>query len=203
MNLASTMPNLYIIAGCNGAGKTTASYTILPEILQCKEFINADEIARGISPFQPEKAAIAAGRIMLQRIKELLKLKADFAIETTLTTKSYAKTIYKARTQGYKITLLFLWLPQQAMAIKRVELRVKSGGHNIPTEVIKRRYKKGIVNLFDDFMGWCHYWTIIDNSAKSFKFVADGEEKSDTNILNIYDNAKWQTIQKQAKKFRS
>jgi predicted ABC-type ATPase len=195
------MPNLYIIAGCNGAGKTTASYTILPEILNCKEFINADEIARGISPFQPEKAAIAAGRIMLQRIEDMFAQKRDFAIETTLTTKSYAETIKNARQKGYKISLLFLWLPNINLAIIRVKLRVLAGGHNIPVAVVKRRYKRGIVNLFTHFLGWCHYWAIVDKSGKTFKFVADGEEKNNTSILKIHDNEKWKIIQKQFKRF--
>ncbi len=104
------MPNLYIISGCNGAGKTTASYTVLPEMLQCKEFVNADEIAKGLSPFQPEKVAIEAGRIMLKRIKELLDSNADFAFETTLATKSYAKTVLDAQAKGYHVTLLYFWL---------------------------------------------------------------------------------------------
>ena len=105
-----TSPTLYIIAGCNGAGKTTASFTILPDILDCREFVNADEIARGLSPFQPEKVAFEAGRIMLQRIDELLTKKETFAFETTLSTKSYKNTIKKAKTLGYKTILLFFWL---------------------------------------------------------------------------------------------
>ena len=104
------MPNLYIIAGCNGAGKTTASYTVLPDILNCKEFINADEIAKGLSPFQPEKVSIQAGRIMLHRIDELLKSKNDFAFETTLSSKSYVNTIKEAKEAGYFVTLVYFWL---------------------------------------------------------------------------------------------
>ena len=101
------MPNLYVIAGCNGAGKTTASFTVLPEMLNCDEFINADEIARGLSPLNPEKASIEAGRLMLERISKLLSYKKDFAFETTLATKSYRKTISWAITEGYSI-ILFL-----------------------------------------------------------------------------------------------
>ncbi|WP_243718060.1 zeta toxin family protein [Pedobacter changchengzhani] len=101
------MPNLYIISGCNGAGKTTASFTVLPEMLNCREFVNADEIARGISPFNIESVAIQAGKIMLNRIDELLKQRIDFAIETTLTTKSYLNTIKRAKEAGYKISLLY------------------------------------------------------------------------------------------------
>ena len=108
--------DLYIIAGCNGAGKTTASYTVLPEILGCREFVNADEIARGLSPFQPEKTAIEAGKIMLKRIEELLNNNDRFAFETTLASKSHKNTILKAKHKGYKITLLFFWLPTIELA---------------------------------------------------------------------------------------
>ena len=103
------MPKLFIISGCNGAGKTTASYTILPNMLNCGNFVNADEIARGLSPFDPEKAAIQAGRIMLARVEELLKEGQDFAIETTLATRSYVNLIKKAQSQGYVVTLLYFW----------------------------------------------------------------------------------------------
>ena len=119
--------NLYIIAGCNGAGKTTASYSILPTILDCKEFINADEIAKGLSPFQPEKVSFEAGRIMLHRIDELLRKSVDFAFETTLATKSFAKTVKNAQQQGYTVTLLFFWLNSIELAKKRVALRVSEG----------------------------------------------------------------------------
>ncbi len=123
------MKNLYLIAGCNGAGKTTSSFTILPEILNCKEFVNADEIARGISPFQPEKVSIQAGKLMLKRIDELLEHGVDFAIETTLATKNYVKFIERAKLKGYNVTLLFLWLNSVELAINRVKIRVVEGGH--------------------------------------------------------------------------
>ncbi|HWZ03579.1 MAG TPA: zeta toxin family protein, partial [Mucilaginibacter sp.] len=126
------MPNLYIIAGCNGAGKTTASYTILPEILDCREFVNADNIAAGISPFNPESVAIEAGRIMLKRIDELLSEEVDFAFETTLATRSYVSFIKKAKQVGYQVTLLYFWLNSPQMAYDRVAKRVSEGGHNIP-----------------------------------------------------------------------
>ncbi len=184
------MPNLYIIAGCNGAGKTTASYTILPEILKCKEFINADEIARGISPFQPEKAAIAAGRIMLERIDELLNLKTDFAIETTLTTKSYTNTIKAAQAKDYTVTLIYFWLNNMQLAINRVKTRVKEGGHNIPEDVIIRRYKKGLDNLINVFIPVCDNWAVIDNSDKPYNFVAEGNN----NDVTIYIPQLWNEI---------
>ncbi len=189
------MPNLYIIAGCNGAGKTTASYTVLPEILNCKEFINADEIARGLSPFQPEKVAITAGRIMLQRIDELINLKVDFAIETTLTIKSYTKMIEVARLNGYNIKLAYLWLNNVDLAIERVNARVKEGGHNIPEDVIRRRYKKGIFNLINIFIVLCDYWLVFDNSDESFTFVAEGDNVNDP---SIYNNKIWELIKRKA-----
>src|SRR5512147_499470 len=112
------MLNLYIIAGCNGAGKTTASFTVLPEMLNCEEFINADEIARGLSPLNPEKAAIDAGRIMLTKINKLILNQKDFAFETTLASKSYINTILRAKEAGYQITLVFFWLDSVELAIE-------------------------------------------------------------------------------------
>ena len=130
------MNNVYIIAGCNGAGKTTASFTILPEILNCREFVNADEIAKGLSPFQPESVSFQAGRIMIKRIDELIDAEVDFGFETTLTTLSYLNTIKLAKEKGYFVTLLFFWLNDVNLAIERVKNRVKEGGHNIPVDVI-------------------------------------------------------------------
>lgn len=147
-----TDKKLYIIAGCNGAGKTTASFTILPEILDCKEFVNADEIAKGLSPFQPENVSFEAGRIMLNRINELFTENKNFAFETTLATKSYKSKIIDAKAKGYRVTLLFFWLQTIELAKERVKTRVLEGGHNIKSDVIERRYLKGIKNLFDIYM---------------------------------------------------
>jgi predicted ABC-type ATPase len=190
------LANLYIIAGCNGAGKTTASFTVLPEILNCNEFVNADEIARGLSPFQPETVAFHAGRIMLERIKELLAQKVDFAIETTLTTLSYQKTIEIAKNNGYHITLLFFWLNDVNLAIERVKIRVTEGGHDIPKEVIIRRYQKGIKNLVNIFVNLCDYWLVIDNSSRPYTFIAEGNGYTET---NIYHKEKWEQIKKHKK----
>ena len=123
---------LYIIGGCNGAGKTTASYTVLPDILQCREFVNADEIAHGLSPFNPGNVAIEAGRLMLRRIGELLGRDETFAIETTLATKSYINLVHQAQAKGYIVTLVFFWLRTPELALRRVAERVSNGGHDIP-----------------------------------------------------------------------
>ena len=152
------MPKLYIIAGCNGAGKTTASYTVLPEMLGCKEFVNADE-------FNPEGVAIEAGRLMLQRMDDLLSEGADFAFETTLATRSYVKFIERAHAKGYFVTLLYFWLPTPEQAIERVATRVSKGGHNIPSDVIRRRYANGLRNLTMLYTPVCDFWTIYDNSS--------------------------------------
>lgn len=164
--------NLYIIAGCNGAGKTTASFTILPEILDCKEFVNADEIARGLSPFQPEKVAFEAGRIMLNRIDALLDSNESFAFETTLATKSYRVKIEEAKNKGYTTTLLFFWLESVELAKERVKTRVAEGGHNIPTDVIERRYFRGIRNLFDLYLPIVDKGFVFDNSFGRRELIA-------------------------------
>ena len=162
--MMSKLPKLYIIAGCNGAGKTTASFTILPEILGCKEFINADEIAKGLSPFQPESVAMQAGRIMLARMDELLQKGETFAFETTLATKSYKQKIEWAQANGYEVTLLFFWLDSPNMAKKRVAQRVAEGGHSIPSQTIERRYYNGIANLFAIYIDMVDICYIFDNS---------------------------------------
>jgi predicted ABC-type ATPase len=185
------MPNLYIISGCNGAGKTTASYNILPEILNCKEFVNADEIAKGLSPFQPEKVSLEAGRIMLERIEDLLRIKADFAFETTLSTRSYVNTVKRAKESGYEVTLLYFWLNSQELAIERVKERVREGGHNIPEQVIRRRYNKGIRNLINLFIPVVDNWLVIDNSENPFLTVAEGQQGEN---MIIQDKNIWNRI---------
>ena len=160
----SNKKQLYIIAGCNGAGKTTASFTILPEVLDCKEFINADEIAKGLSPFQPESVAMQAGRIMLARMEELLQKGETFAFETTLATKSYKQKIEWAQANGYEVTLLFFWLRNVTMAKERVAQRVAEGGHSIPSQTIERRYHNGIANLFAIYIDMVDICYIFDNS---------------------------------------
>jgi predicted ABC-type ATPase len=168
---------LYIISGCNGAGKTTASYTILPEMLDCNEFVNADEIAKGLSPFNPNKVAIKAGRLMLTRIDELLESGVDFAFETTLSTRSYVNTVKKAQEKGYLVTVLYFWLDSPELAVERVRIRVKEGGHHIPEEIIRRRYDLGISNMFNLYIPITDYWMFIDNSETPFEILAEGQKE--------------------------
>jgi len=189
--------NLYIISGCNGAGKTTASFTILPEILNCKEFVNADEIAKGLSPFQPEKVSFEAGRIMLNRINELLIDNNNFAFETTLATKSYKNKILDAKEKGYTVTLLFFWLQTVDLAIERVKNRVLEGGHNIEQNVIIRRYHNGIKNLFDIYLPLVDELLIFDNSEGKHELIA---EKLDQPTLLVLNKVKFNQLKSYYKK---
>ncbi len=186
------MKRLFIISGCNGAGKTTASYTILPDLLDCEEFVNADEIAKGLSPFHPESTAIQAGRLMLERINKLISKGQDFAFETTLATRSYRNFVLKAKENGYHITLLFFWLRTSDLAVKRVETRVKEGGHNIPEDVIRRRYENGLKNFFGIFESIVDEWMFIDNSGEPYEIIA--RKNSTGEILKNVD--KWNDLLK-------
>lgn len=183
---------LYIIAGCNGAGKTTASFTILPQALLVKEFVNADEIAKGLSPFNPEGVAIEAGRLMLKRIDELMEAGETFSIETTLATRSYINLVRKAHAKGYVVHLLFFWLESVNLAKRRVAERVRQGGHNIPAEVIERRYHAGLNNLFNLFMKEVDVWTLYDNSLNQAERIATGGRRF-TNIV-VNDIVKFEII---------
>lgn len=185
--------NLYIIAGCNGAGKTTASFTVLPEMLDCREFVNADEIAAGLSPFNPEGVAIQAGRLMIERIIHLLKEGETFAFETTLSTRSYVKLIQQAQRRGYFVTLLFFSLESPEQAVKRVAHRVSQGGHNIPTDVIYRRYDGGLRNFFQLYKPICDYWALYNNSMCPADKIACGWKNKKVTVLKkeTYERLKY------------
>ena len=189
--------HIYIISGPNGAGKTTASYTVLPKILQCKEFVNADEIARGLSPFNPESVAIEAGRLMLKRISDLLQRNESFSIETTLSTRSYFRLVEKAHSQGYDVTLLFFWLKSPQQAIERVAERVAKGGHDIPKDIIVRRYWEGLDNLFKIYMPIVDTWILVNNGETPRSIVATGG-KDQTTIIK--DNKHFKTIEEYVKR---
>ncbi|MFN5306464.1 MAG: zeta toxin family protein [Bacteroidota bacterium] len=183
---------LYIISGCNGAGKTTASFNILPDLLNCKEFVNADEIARGLSPFKPESVSIEAGRLMLKRIKELINSNQDFSFETTLSSKSFIKIIDSARSRGYYITLIFFWLESIELAKDRVKKRVSEGGHNIETDVIERRYKAGIKNLFKLYCDKVDSLLIYDNSKAESELIAEKEIEND--FFTVHHSQKFNAL---------
>lgn len=165
------MHTLYILGGPNGAGKTTAAYTLLPDVFKTVEFVNADEIARGLSPFNPEGVAMQAGRIMLERISQLIREQKNFAFETTLSGLSYLRFLKHARSQGYSIVFFFVWLNSFELARHRVAARVIKGGHTIPSDVIERRYVKGMKN-FPKYSALMDDWYVYDNSGKEYELVA-------------------------------
>lgn len=181
---------LYIIGGPNGAGKTTASYSVLPEMLHCREFINADEIAHGLSPFNPEGMAIEAGRLMLRRIEEQLGRCDSFAIETTLATRSYAQLVHRAQEKGFEVWLIYFWLASPEQAKQRVRERVAHGGHSISDHVITRRFYAGLANLLNIYIPIVDSWMIVDNSVMPRHTVAAGGYEKQTIAYdeNIYNN---------------
>ena len=168
---------------------------MLPEMLECSEFVNSDEFAKGLSPFQPEKAAIQASRYMILKIRYLLKRQLDFGIETTLATRTLLKTVRIAQAAGYTVTLLYFWLNSPELAVERVAARVETGGHNIPEETIRRRYRVGIDYFFHDYAPICERWILADNSQIPFRVIAEG---SRNDVLNIKDEATSELIKESA-----
>ena len=186
---------MYIISGCNGSGKTTASYTVLAEQLNLDEYVNADEIAESLSPQNPSKEIIRATRLMMGRVDELIARSEDFAVETTLATRSFAKVIVDAQQSGYTVTILFFWLSSPELAVERVAKRAASGGHNVPEETIRRRYYVGIDNMKKIYIPLCDFWVITDNSKMEFKKIASGGRSVPT---KIYSKAIFRKILEQA-----
>lgn len=177
------MPDIFIIAGCNGAGKTTAAYNLLPGVFKTVEFVNADEIARGLSPFNQTGVAFQAGRIMLERLEQLIGENKSFSFETTLSGLTYLDFIRKAKEKGYGITLFFVFLNSVNLAKERVAIRVSKGGHSIPDEVIERRYFKGLDN-FSKYATEANDWYVYDNSGKNYELVAT-IENNEKKIINF------------------
>lgn len=185
------MPELFVIAGCNGAGKTTASKTILPELWKCKEFVNADIIAAERCPSDPESVAIEAGRIMLERVHQLMENKIDFSIETTLSSRSFVSLFKKAQAKGYVVKLVFFWLRSAEMAIERVAERVMKGGHHIPDEVIRRRHERGLYNFFHLYKDLCDRWEIVNNM---YVYPV----RVETGSLHLINPGVWEKIREQS-----
>ena len=183
--------NVYIICGPNGSGKTTVAKRLLPNFLDVFEYVNADEIAAGLSPFNPESVAIQAGRLMLSRLDTLANSGSDFAFETTLSARNFAKFLRKCKSLGYIVNLIYFWLESPELAILRVQRRVESGGHNIPEEIVRRRYKRGISNLIQLYILLCDKWIVYDNSSDQLQLVAE-RPKNLSPI--IYQNLIWQQI---------
>jgi predicted ABC-type ATPase len=184
------MPELYVIGGANGSGKTTVSLSLLPN-LGVTEYINADAIAAGLSPLNPEGMAIRAGRLMLERLEAVSNARMNFAFETTLAARTFAPFIQRCKDRGYGVSLLFFWLRSPELAVERVARRVASGGHSIPDDVIRRRYERGRRNLIELYLPLCDDWMIFNNSEPEYRLVA---ESIAGQAPSIYDRDTWALI---------
>jgi predicted ABC-type ATPase len=193
--MESTSPNVVVIAGPNGSGKSTAAPALLRDYLGITEFVNADVIAQGLSGFRAESVAIQAGRIMLARLQELARQQADFAFETTLASRLFAPWLHKLRDSGYRVHLLFLWLPSPELAIARVATRVQQGGHHVPDDTIRRRYHAGLRNFFRLYQPLVDSWMLFDNaSTEGHKLIASHVEAGGIRVDNptLWDSIRGQ-----------
>ncbi|MBN1114070.1 MAG: zeta toxin family protein [Oligoflexia bacterium] len=170
--------HMYIIAGPNGSGKTTFAKEFLPEFVDCPNFINADLIAMGLSPFFPDHVAIKAGKLVLEQIDEFSKKGQDFAFETTLSGKTYLKLFKRLKDRGYKLHIFFLWVPHSQLSIARIKQRVSNGGHNIPNEDVIRRFSRSIINFFESYLSLSDSWLFFDNSGIKPELVAKSKGKT-------------------------
>jgi len=187
----SAQPTIYIIAGPNGAGKTTFASSFLPTFAKCREFLNADLIAAGLSPFAPESQAIRASELLLKRIDELVESRSSFSFETTLAARSYRNSISGWKKLGYEVFLIYLWLPSADLAVQRVATRVKEGGHNIPEEVIRRRYLRGLGNLFELYKPILSKVQVRDGSRLPPALVWEKDQQTE----RVFDYTLWTEIQ--------
>lgn len=192
--MSEPRPSVVILAGPNGAGKSTVASALLQDALAIDEFVNADVIARGLSGFEPDRVAFAAGRIMLARLKELAARRGDFAFETTLATRSFAPWLRDLRLSGYDMHLFFLWLSSADLAIARVADRVGMGGHYVPDEVVRRRYLAGIRNFFNLYQPLATTWAVYNNSGPEPRRVAEGLASE---TIGVYDKDVWETMKRQ------
>jgi predicted ABC-type ATPase len=190
-------PSVVILAGPNGAGKSTAAPALLHGALGVDEFVNADVIASGLSAFDPEGAAIAAGRVMLARIRELASQRVNFAFETTLASRSFAPWLRQLVASGYSAHLVFLWLPSADFAVDRVAERVRTGGHNVPPETVRRRYAAGLRNFFQLYQPLVSGWVLYDSSGPVPRPVAEGLA---SHPPTVYDRDVWAAAQEQARR---
>lgn len=161
--MAARQPTIFVIAGCNGAGKTTFAKEFLPKEVKCLRFLNADEIARGLSPLKPSASAVQAARLLLKQVDLSLRRRETFALESTLSGKTYIRLFRRARQRGYEIELHYLWLSSPAQAVARVRQRVRLGGHNVPVSDIRRRFQRSLVHLLDDYLPLATRWAVWDS----------------------------------------
>jgi predicted ABC-type ATPase len=177
-------PRIFVVGGPNGAGKTTTATRLLPDDLAVRQFVNADVIASGLSAFAPETAALQAGRIMLERLAALTRLREDFAFETTLASRSFAPFLRRQQEEGYSVHIIYVWLRSPDLAVQRVGERVRRGGHHVPPEVVTRRYWRGLGNFWRLYRPLADSWVLCDNSSRRRIIVALGERETVTEIID-------------------
>lgn len=180
-------PMIVVIGGPNGAGKTSIAEDVLADTLEIQKFVNADAIARGLSAFDPDRAAIAAGRVMLTRLKELAKQRVSFAFESTLASRTFAPWLAGLKNDGYEVLVLYVSLRSQELALRRVKARVRRGGHSIPPDVVRRRFGRSACNLFDLYLPIATSCRIYDNSRDSPILIASGDPRN----LVIHDRLRF------------
>lgn len=174
---------IYIVAGSNGAGKTTFAMKFLPKYAHCPNFINADLIALGLSPFDPRSAAIKAGRTVLEQIDSYASKGESFGFESTLSGLSYVPRLKQLKKSGYKITIYYLWIPDYRLANARIKGRVASGGHNIPSKDVKRRFRRSLSNFFNSYQPLADNFTLFDNSEDEPVIIASGNGRKKSLLL--------------------
>jgi len=168
--------NVYIIAGSNGSGKTTFARKFLPYYAKCPNFVNADLIAQGLSPFSPRAAALKAGRLMLEQIRSLAERNVDFAFETTLSGKSYISFLKELKKKSYSINIFFLWIPNPELALSRIKDRVATGGHDVPAVDVKRRFHRGIYNFLEYYRPLADAWLLFNNADAIPQLIAQEKD---------------------------
>ncbi len=186
------MKEIVILGGPNGAGKTTAARKLLPKFPNIREFLNADEFARAINPKHPELADFAAGRKMLARMRQLITLNQSFGLESTLSGRSYLNPLKQCKVAGWRITLLYLWLPSPEAAIKRVAQRVREGGHGLPPDIVRRRYAGGLANFLNLYLPLADELEVYDNSVKRVRIA----KRAEGGILLILDSKRWSKLKR-------
>ena len=190
-------PVVHVVAGPNGAGKTTFATEYLPGFAECREFLNADLIAAGLSPFAPESQNVRAGRLMLERMRELVEQRSDFGFETTLAGRTWRSSLLKMKATGYQVHLYFLWLPDAEIAVSRVQNRVRQGGHNVPVEDIRRRYRAGLRNFVQLYRPSADQWSLLDGTLMPPPIIA----KSEAGEMTVLQNHLWRIIERQTDEF--
>jgi predicted ABC-type ATPase len=186
------MPKVVVIAGPNGAGKSTTAPAVLRNALHVREFVNADTIAAGLSAFSPEKVAIAAGRLMLHRVRELARQRCDFAFETTLSSRSFAPWLKELQADGYTFHIVYLWLPTVELALARVAERVRRGGHAVPEGTVRRRYDRSLANFFALYSRFADSWVMLDNSIRRRARVIARQPVG--RPVSVFDTGRWYTL---------